>query len=150
MTQDDAWMDLALAEARAAGAAGEVPVGAVIVRDGDIVCAAGNRLISPPDPTGHAEMRALRQAAAVLGNYRLNGCVLYVTLEPCVMCFGAMVHARLRRLVFAAPDEKTGACGGAIDLPALYPANHTIDVASGPRREEAAALLRAFFRTRRG
>lgn len=150
MTQDDAWMDLALAEARTAAAAGEVPVGAVIVRNGDLVSAAGNRLISPPDPTGHAEMRALRQAAAVLGNYRLNGCVLYVTLEPCVMCFGAMVHARLRRLVFAAPDEKTGACGGAIDLPALYPANHIIDVASGPRRDEASALLRAFFRARRG
>ena len=146
---DDAWMDRALAEARVAATEQEVPVGAVIVRDGVLLAAAGNRLIAPPDPTGHAEMRVLRRTARVLGNYRLTGCTLYVTLEPCVMCFGAMLHARVQRLVFAAADDRTGACGGAIDLPAIYPANHRIEVCSGPRREQAAQLLRDFFRVRR-
>ena len=146
---DDAWMDRALAEARAAAGRGEVPVGALIVRDGAPLAAAGNRLIRPPDPAGHAEMRVLRRAARVVGNYRLPGCTLYVTLEPCVMCFGAMLHARVQRLVFATADDKTGACGGAIDLPVVYPANHRIEVSCGPRREEAAQLLRDFFRARR-
>ncbi len=148
MTDRD-WMDLALAQARAAGASGEVPVGAVVVKAGELVAAAGNCVIEPPDPAGHAEVLALRHAARAVGNYRLTGCTLYVTLEPCPMCFGAIVHARIERLVFAATDAKTGVFGGAIDLPALYSANHRLAVTSGVCAPEAGRLLREFFRQRR-
>src|SRR6185503_8208981 len=113
---DERWMEHALARARDAGARGEVPVGAIVVRDGAIVGRGGNAPIAGNDPTAHAEIAALREAAARLGNYRLPGCTLYVTLEPCAMCAGAILHARLARLVFGARDSKTGACGSVIDL----------------------------------
>ena len=139
----------ALAEARLAAEAGEVPIGAVIVRESAIVARAQNRVLRDNDPTAHAEIVALRAAAAALGNYRLLGCTLYVTLEPCAMCAGAMIHARLDRLIFAAPDPKAGACGsvlGVINHPKL---NHRMWVEQGTGAEESAELLRNFFRERR-
>lgn len=146
---DEAWMRQALVEARDAAAAGEVPVGALVVEGERRLAGAGNCVIAANDPTGHAEIRAMRQAALLRGNYRLGGCTLYVTLEPCAMCFGAMLHARIERLVFAAADAKTGALGGVIDLPALYRVNHRIEINSGPCAGESAALLREFFAARR-
>ncbi len=143
-------MQAALDEARLAAAAGEVPIGAVVVHEGAIVATAQNRVLRDVDPTAHAEIVALRAAAAKLGNYRLNGCTLYVTLEPCAMCAGAMTHARLDRLVFAAADPKAGAAGsvlGVINYPAL---NHRMQVEQGTLGDEAAELLRNFFRERRG
>src|SRR5512140_3236840 len=117
-------MQSALEQARKAQAAGEVPVGAVVVKDGEIVGTGFNAPISGHDPTAHAEIRALRDAAQRLGNYRLPGCELYVTLEPCAMCVGAMLHARIARLVYGAADPKTGACGSVIDLFAETELNH--------------------------
>jgi tRNA(adenine34) deaminase len=142
-------MNAALAEARLAVEAGEVPIGAVIVRDGEIVARGQNRVLRDVDPTAHAEIVALRAAAAAVGNYRLIGCMLYVTLEPCAMCAGAMIHARLARLVFAASDPKAGAAGsvlGVVNHPQL---NHQMVVESGTLADEAAELLRSFFRERR-
>lgn len=142
-------MARALAEARAAGAAGEVPVGAVVVYDGDLLAAAGNAPVAANDPSGHAEIRALRAAAEAAGNYRLPGTTLYVTLEPCLMCVGALVHARVERVVFGAADPKGGAAGSAVagfDLPGL---NHRPVVTGGVLAEECGELLRAFFRSRR-
>jgi tRNA(adenine34) deaminase len=142
-------MQAALAEARAAAEAGEVPIGAVVVREGAIVARGQNRVLRDVDPTAHAEIVAMRAAAAVLGNYRLNRCTLYVTLEPCAMCAGAMIHSRVDRLVFAAADPKAGACGSVLSVlnhPAL---NHQIRVEQGIAAEEAAELLRGFFRERR-
>lgn len=146
---DIARMQRALAEARAAADAGEVPVGAVVVRDGTILAAAGNAPVTSVDPTGHAEVRALRAAAAVVGNYRLSGASLYVTLEPCAMCIGALIHARIERLVFAASDPKSGAAGGAFDLVGRAEHNHHPQVVAGVAGDEARELLRAFFRARR-
>lgn len=143
-------MQEALALAREAGAAGEVPVGAVVVRDGRIVGRGYNRPISSADPTAHAEIVALREAAAAGRNYRLPGCELYVTLEPCAMCVGAMVHARLARVVYGAADPKTGACGSIVDLPAIAHWNHHGVFSGGVLAGESAALLRAFFAGRRG
>src|SRR5947208_2771809 len=121
---DESFMREALALAGDAAAAGEVPVGAVVVKDGRVVGRGYNRPISSADPTAHAEIVAMREAAAALGNYRLTGCELYVTLEPCVMCVGAMAHARISRVVYGASDPKTGACGSIVDLPALETFNH--------------------------
>ena len=143
------FMREALALAEEAAAAGEVPVGAVVVRDGEVVGRGWNRPISTRDPTAHAEVVALREAAARLGNYRLPGCDLYVTLEPCAMCVGAMVHARIARVVFGATDPKTGACGSIVDLPAIAHWNHHGVFTGGMLAPECSALLRRFFADRR-
>ena len=148
-TDDAAYMGLALQEARKAWAAGEVPVGAVVVRDGEVIAAGFNQPIGRHDPTAHAEIVALRAAAEKLGNYRLPGCELYVTLDPCAMCSGAMMHARLARVVYAAPDPKTGVCGSILDLFALEQLNHHTDVVGGVLADEASAMLKAFFAERR-
>ena len=142
-------MHLALEQAREAGAAGEVPVGAVVVRDGQVIGAGRNGPVANHDPTAHAEILALRQAANAIGNYRLDGCELYVTLEPCAMCCGAMLHARLRRVVFGAPDPKTGAAGSVLDLFAQPLLNHQTHAQGGVLAQECGALLGDFFRTRR-
>lgn len=144
-------MEQALACAHEAEAAGEVPVGAVIVdAAGAVVARAANAPIARNDPTAHAELLALRAAGRVLGNYRLPGCVLYVTLEPCAMCVGALVHARIARIVYGAADPKTGACGSVFDLAASAKMNHRIEVAGGVLAEECGALLKRFFAARRG
>ena len=156
MSQGDAdphraLMEQALACAREAEAAGEVPVGALIVdATGAVVARAANAPIARHDATAHAEMLALRVAGRALGNYRLPGCVLYVTLEPCAMCVGALVHARVARIVYGAPDPKTGACGSVFDLAATAKLNHRIDVVGGVLAEECGALLKQFFAARRG
>lgn len=142
-------MQWALAEARAAAAAGEVPVGAVVVRAGRIIASGRNAPIGAHDPTAHAEIAALRRAAAALGNYRLDGCTLYVTLEPCAMCAGAMLHARLARVVYGAADPRTGAAGSVVDLFADARLNHHTRVLGGVLADECAALLREFFAPRR-
>jgi tRNA(adenine34) deaminase len=142
-------MRLALAEAARAGEAGEVPVGAVVVKDGAVIATGFNAPIGLSDPSAHAEMRALRAAAQVLGNYRLPGCELYVTLEPCAMCAGAIMHARLARVVYAAPDPKTGAAGSVLDLFGFAQLNHHTDVVGGVMADEAGQLLKDFFAARR-
>ena len=139
----------ALEQASAAQAAGEVPVGAVVVKDGAIVGAGFNAPIGGHDPSAHAEMQALRAAAKALGNYRLPGCELYVTLEPCAMCVGAMLHARIARLIYGAADPKTGACGSVIDLFGVARLNHHATVTPGVMAGECAALLREFFAGKR-
>ena len=143
------FMQLALDQAQQAWALGEVPVGAVVVRDGEVIATGFNQPIGRHDPTAHAEIIALRAAADKLGNYRLPGCELYVTLEPCVMCSGAMMHARLARIVYGAPDPKTGACGSVVNLFEQDKLNHHAEVVGGVMAEEAAAMLRAFFAERR-
>lgn len=142
-------MRIALRKAEAGAQAGEVPVGAVLVRHGQCIACSHNAPISECDPTAHAEIRVLREAARRVGNYRLPGTTLYVTLEPCPMCVGAMVHARVARLVYAASDTRTGAAGGALDLVGHESHNHRIEVTGGVLREQAAELLRGFFRSRR-
>ncbi len=140
----------ALACARDAYARDEVPVGAVIVgSEGELVASAANAPIASHDPTAHAEILALRSAGRAVGNYRLPGCVLYVTLEPCAMCVGALVHARVARIVYGAPDPKTGACGSVLDLAAHPALNHRIEVTGGVIADECGALLRSFFAERR-
>lgn len=147
---DDAhFMRLALAEARAAAEAGEVPVGALVVKDGRVIATGRNAPIDGHDPTAHAEIVALRAAAQALGNYRLDGCSLYVTLEPCAMCSGAMLHARLARVVFGATDPKTGAAGSVLNLFGHAQLNHQTVVQGGVLAEEGAQLLRGFFKERR-
>lgn len=146
---DHRWMERALALAGRAEAEGEVPVGAVVVQESELLGEGWNRTIGLCDPTAHAEILALRQAGQKRGNYRLPGCVLYVTLEPCAMCVSAAIHARLERLVFAAADPKTGALGGAYSLPDIYSHNHRLLGQGGLMAEEAGELLRAFFRARR-
>lgn len=138
----------ALALAAEAADAGEVPVGAVVVREGRVIGRGYNRPVSAADPTAHAEIVALREAAAAEGNYRLPGCELYVTLEPCAMCVGAMVHARLARVVYGAADPKTGACGSVVDLTSLS-TNHHTQFGGGVLAEQCGAVLRAFFAQRR-
>jgi tRNA(adenine34) deaminase len=148
MTDAEA-LALALEEARAAAASGEVPVGAVVVENGIVVGRGQNRVLRDVDPTAHAEIVALREAAKTVGNYRLGGCEIFVTLEPCAMCAGAMIHARVARLVYAAADPKAGAAGsvlGVINHPKL---NHEMVVTSGELSEESGELLREFFRQRR-
>lgn len=147
---DSIYMQEALQLAAQAAAGGEVPVGAVVVKDGTVVGRGYNRPIRSADPTAHAEIMAMRDAGKALGNYRLTGCDLYVTLEPCVMCSGAIMHARIRRVVFAARDPKTGACGSAIDLFAHAHLNHHAQVNGGMLADQSAALLQDFFARRRG
>jgi tRNA(adenine34) deaminase len=149
VADDQVFMLAALERARAAQAAGEVPVGAVVVKDGEIIGAGFNAPISGHDPSAHAEMQALRAAAKALRNYRLPGCLLYVTLEPCAMCVGAMLHARIARLVYGAADPKTGACGSVVNLFAEPRLNHHASVTAGVMEEECAALLREFFMVKR-
>jgi tRNA(adenine34) deaminase len=139
----------ALSLARAAQVRGEVPVGAIVVSDGEIVGRGGNAPVAGNDPTAHAEIAALRDASRALGNYRLPDCDLYVTLEPCAMCAGAIMHARIRRLVYGARDPKTGACGSVVDLFAEPRLNHHTTVTGGVAEEECGKLLSAFFATRR-
>jgi tRNA(adenine34) deaminase len=146
---DRRYMGLALLEARKAWDAGEVPVGAVVVKDGEVIATGFNQPIGRHDPTAHAEIAALRAAAEKLGNYRLPGCELYVTLEPCAMCSGAMMHARLARVVYAAQDPKTGVCGSVLDLFALDQLNHHTEVVGGVLAEEASSMLKDFFAERR-
>ncbi len=146
---DRAWMAVALDEARRAVAAGEVPVGAVVVADGREVGRAHNAPIATCDPTAHAEVLALRRAAIATGAYRLSGATLYVTLEPCPMCAGAALSARVNRIVFGAADPKAGALGSLVDLGAVRGFNHRFDVAGGVRGDESARLLREFFQARR-
>jgi tRNA(adenine34) deaminase len=146
---DRALMALALREARRAVARGEVPVGAVVVRDGRVLARAGNASVGPSDPCGHAEVRALRAAARRVGNYRLPGARLYATLEPCVMCMGAMIHARIDELVYGAADPKTGAAASRYEIGRDRRLNHTVRIRGGVGAEESAELLRAFFAERR-
>lgn len=143
-------MSEALAEARAAGDAGEVPIGAVAVLGGKIIARGQNRVLRDCDPTAHAEIVAMRAAAAGIGNYRLLDCALYVTLEPCAMCAGAMIHARLGRLVYGAADPKAGAAGSVLEVINHPRLNHKMPVERGVLAEECGALLREFFRERRG
>lgn len=146
---DAHWMSLALAEARLAAAAGEVPVGAVLVKNGRLLAAGRNTPVAQHDPSAHAEINALRAGAAALGNYRLDGCELFVTLEPCAMCSGAMLHSRLARVVFGATDPKTGAAGSVLDLFAEPRLNHRTKVQGGVLADECAEVLQAFFQQRR-
>ncbi len=146
---EQGFMQLALEQAQHAWRQGEVPVGAVVVKDGVVIATGFNQPIGRHDPTAHAEIIALRAAAEKLGNYRLPGCELYVTLEPCVMCSGAMMHARLARVVYAAPDPKTGAAGSVVNLFAHGQLNHHTEVAGGVMAEEASSMLKAFFAERR-
>jgi tRNA(adenine34) deaminase len=143
-------MQLAMAEARAAEAAGEVPVGAVLVSPhGEIISRGGNLVLRTSDPTAHAEIVSLRAAGVALHNYRLVGYSLYCTLEPCAMCAGAILHARIARLVYAAPDPKAGACGSVLSVMNHPSLNHRVDVVAGVLGEECGALLTTFFRARR-
>lgn len=148
MTDRDS-MQAALTEARLAAEAGEVPIGAVVVRDGVIVARGQNRVLRDLDPTAHAEIVAMRAAAVALGNYRLLGCTLFVTLEPCAMCAGAMIHARIARLVFAAADPKAGAAGSVLAVLNHPRLNHQMQAEQGILAEESAELLRSFFQKRR-
>ena len=143
------FMRRALREAQKADSEGEVPVGAVVVQDGKIIARAHNRPLSLSDPSAHAEILALRRAAKKLRNYRLKGCDLYVTIEPCAMCAGAIIQARLRRVVYGTPDPKAGACGSALTVLNHPKANHQVEVVSGVLAEECASILRDFFRCRR-
>ena len=146
---DETFMRQALAQAENAWAMGEVPVGAVIVKEGQIIATGFNQPISSQDPTAHAEVAALRAAAGVMGNYRLPGCELYVTLEPCAMCVGAILHARLTRVVFGAADPKTGASGSVINIFEQEILNHQTEVQGGVLAQECGDLLRRFFAERR-
>lgn len=149
MRDDEFYMRRALELAREAERAGEVPVGAVLVKDDRIIAEAFNQPIARHDPTAHAEILTLRQAGADVGNYRLVDTTLYVTLEPCAMCVGAMIHARVGRIVYGARDPKTGALGGACDLLVAMPHNHVPAATGGMLAAECAALLQSFFRQRR-
>lgn len=143
-------MQRALELAREAESAGEVPVGAVLVRNGELISQAWNRPIATGDPTSHAEILALRAAAARLGNYRLPGCDLYVTLEPCAMCAGAIIHARLKRVIYAADDPKAGAAGSVFNILGSSELNHYVEVERGFMAADSAEILQSFFRARRG
>jgi len=146
---DQSYMQQALKLAHQAAEAGEVPVGAIVVKNGVIIGRGSNAPIGMHDPTAHAEIRAMRDAAQHLGNYRLVGCTLYVTLEPCAMCTGAMQHARIARLVYGASDPKTGACGSVVNLMAEPKLNHHTEMAGGVLTTECGAVLSAFFSARR-
>jgi tRNA(adenine34) deaminase len=147
--EDEAFMTEALALARAARERGEVPIGAVVVSEGTVVGRGGNAPIAASDPTAHAEIAALREAGRALGNYRLPDCALYVTIEPCAMCAGAIMHARIARLVFGARDPKTGACGSVVNLFAEPRLNHHATVEGGVLADECGKLLADFFAARR-
>jgi tRNA(adenine34) deaminase len=146
---DSGYMRVALGHAAAAGARGEVPVGAVLVRGDEVIAAGANSPIASHDPTAHAEIEALRAGGRALGSYRLTDTTLYVTLEPCVMCAAAIVHARVRRLVFGAWDARAGAAGSITDVFALPQLNHRVDVFGGVLMQDCAALLQQFFEARR-
>jgi tRNA(adenine34) deaminase len=146
---DRQFMQQAIEQAHLAAIAGEVPVGAVLVRDGQVISKAFNKPITNHDPSAHAEMLALRQAALAEKNYRLPGTTLYVTLEPCAMCVGAMLHARVDRIVFGAPDPKTGAAGSVVDLFAIKQINHQTSIEGGIMGDECGQLLKTFFKERR-
>jgi tRNA(adenine34) deaminase len=143
------FMDMALQEARAAGEAGEVPIGCIIVRGGTVIARAGNRTLTERDPTAHAEIVAIRQAAALLGSERLDDCDLYVTLEPCAMCAGAIAFARIRRLYYGAADAKGGAVDNGVKFFSSPTCHHRPEVYGGIAEAEASALLKEFFRERR-
>jgi tRNA(adenine34) deaminase len=149
MMSDSEAMEAALAEARLAAEAGEVPIGAVAFHNGALIARGQNRVLRDNDPTAHAEIVVLREAAVALGNYRLNGVTLYASLEPCAMCAGAMIHARIDRLVYAAADPKAGAAGSVLDIVNHPRLNHQVQVKQGVLAEESGDLLRTFFRTRR-
>ncbi len=149
MTKMPSFMDMALAEARAAGDCGEVPVGCVIVRNGEVIVRAGNRTLAERDPTAHAEMIAIREASHRLNSERLDDCDLYVTLEPCAMCAGAVAFARIRRLYYGAPDAKGGAVDNGVKFFASPTCHHRPEVYGGLAEAEAASLLQEFFRERR-
>ena len=146
---DIAFMRSALEEARAAESRDEVPVGAIVVRDGEVVARAGNRNLSDHDPSAHAEVVAMRAAAQKLGNHRLTGCELFVTIEPCAMCAGALVHARFARLVYGATDPKAGAVRSVMQVLNHPSLNHQMDVTAGVLEAECAAVLQSFFRKKR-
>lgn len=146
---DSDFMQIALDLAQQAAAAGEVPVGAIIVKDGEIIGRGSNAPITTHDPTAHAEIRAMRDAAQRIGNYRLVGCTLYVTLEPCAMCSGAIQHARIAKVIYGANDAKTGACGSVVNLMAEPKLNHHTEVTGGVLAQECGAVLSAFFSARR-
>jgi tRNA(adenine34) deaminase len=146
---DESYLRATIDEALAAERDGEVPVGAVVVFEGAIVGRGNNRVLRDSDPTAHAEIVALRAAGQALGNYRLEGCTLYVTLEPCAMCAGAILHARIKRLVYAAADPKAGACGSVLSVMNHPQLNHKVEVEAGLLAEECGALLTNFFRARR-
>ncbi len=149
MTPDELFMEEALREAARAQASGEVPIGAVVVHDGKVIGRGWNRPAFECDPTAHAEITALREAGREIGNYRLNDCDLFVTLEPCAMCAGAITHARIRRLVFAAEDPKAGAVKSALKVLNHAALNHKVEVTSGVLAGRAMEMLQAFFRERR-
>ena len=149
MDADISFMQLAVEEARAAAAAGEVPVGAVVVQDGKILARSGNRTIRDCDPTAHAEIVAIREAARVIGNYRVLGATLYVTLEPCSMCAGAIVQARIPRLVYGADDPKGGAVRSCFEILTNATLNHQVEVVPGVLAPDCASILQSFFAARR-
>jgi tRNA(adenine34) deaminase len=142
-------MNLALEQAQLADRAGEVPVGALVIKDGNILGQGHNRTLLDSDPTAHAEIIALRQAAARIGNHRLVGCHMFVTIEPCAMCAGAMIHARLARLVYGATDPKAGAAGSVLEVLNHPRLNHKMEVVSGVRDQECSEILQRFFKSRR-
>ena len=146
---DNDFMQIALNLAQQAGAAGEVPVGAIVVKDGEIIGRGSNAPITTHDPTAHAEIRAMRDAAQHIGNYRLIDCTLYVTLEPCAMCSGAIQHARIAKVIYGASDPKTGACGSVVNLMAEPKLNHHAEIAGGVLAAECGAILSSFFAARR-
>lgn len=149
MTRLDAWMRLALEQARLAGDLGEVPVGALVIKDGQIVGRGHNRNLLDHDPTAHAEIVALREAAARLGNHRLGDCELFVTIEPCAMCAGALIHARLARLVYGASDPKAGAVSSVLQVVNHPGLNHKMEVVPGVLAQECYEILQTFFRQKR-
>jgi tRNA(adenine34) deaminase len=149
MNTDEQWMQIAIQEAMVAENEGEVPVGAVLVQDGKMIAKAHNQPILKSDPTAHAEIQVLRISSEIINNYRLLDSCLYVTLEPCIMCFGAMVHARIDRVVFGAFDPKSGACGSCINLNSKKAFNHEIIILGGILESECRKILHSFFQNRR-
>ena len=149
MNEDEKWMQIAIQEAIKAEKEGEVPVGAVLVKDGLLIAKAHNQPISKNDATAHAEIQLIRVAGKELQNYRLNGSTLFVTLEPCAMCFGAMVHARVKRIVYGAHDPKTGVCGSSEDLTNSNCFKHKINITGGVSEKKCSQLLQTFFKSRR-
>jgi tRNA(adenine34) deaminase len=149
LRDDAAWMELALEQASLAAQAGEVPVGALVIRDGEMIGRGHNRNLLDNDPTAHAEIIALRQAAAKLGNHRLSGCTLFATIEPCSMCAGALIHARIARLVYGAADVKAGAAGSVLEVLNHPRLNHKLEVTAGVLKERCSEILQDFFRRKR-
>ena len=149
MNEDEKWMKIAISEANLAINEGEIPVGAVLIQNSKIIAKAHNRPILNNDPTAHAEVEVIREAGKKLKNYRLSGSTLYVTLEPCAMCLGAMVHARIERIVFGASDPKTGVCGSKVDLTSEAFFHHKVQVKGGILEKENKEILQSFFKSKR-